>query len=164
MRNPYVDENGNLKIDAEENRKLYECQQKQRAMERAIRKTKRELLMKQDEIDMVAETDVKDILQQEYDRLSYKLRQQNDAYNEFCKEKGLKKQSDRLKVAGFKRAQASKTTGRARAYEHWKQTSVKQSGATTGALNDVNDPTGKEEIYMRRGIITKLEEETKISL
>lgn len=120
LRNPYVDENGKLKIDAEENRKLYEYQQKQRAMERAIRKTKRELLMKQDEIDMVAETDVKDILQQEYDRLSYKLRQQNDAYNEFCKEKGLQKQADRLKVAGFKRSQASKTTGRARAYEHWK--------------------------------------------
>lgn len=120
LRNPYVDENGNLKIDAKENRKLYEAQQKQRTMECAIRKTKRELLMKQDEIDMVAEIDVKDILQQEYDRLSYKLRQQNAAYNEFCRENGLQKQSDRLKVAGFKRAQASKTTGRARAYEHWK--------------------------------------------
>ena len=127
LKNPYVDENGNPKNDTEENRKLYEAQQKQRAMERSIRKTKRKLLMKQEEIDRVAETDVKEILQAEYDRLSYRLRQQNAAYNEFCEKNGLQKQSDRLKVAGFKRAQAAKVNGRARAYEHWKtkQTEIK---------------------------------------
>lgn len=120
LRNPYVDENGNLKIDSEESRKLYENQQKQRAMERSIRKTKRELLMKQQEINMIAETDVKEMLQPEYDKLAYKLRQQNKAYNEFCDKNDLQRQSDRLKVAGFKREQAAKSTGRARAYEHWK--------------------------------------------
>ena len=61
LRNPYLDENGNLKIDSEENRKVYELQQQQRAMERAIRQTKRQLLVKQAEIDGVAETDVKTI-------------------------------------------------------------------------------------------------------
>lgn len=127
LRNPYVDENGNLKIDAKENRKLYEAQQKKRTMERAIRKTKRELLIKQEEINGVAETDVKEILQSEYDKLSYKLRQQNAAYNDFCEKNDLQKQSDRLKVAGFKRQQAAKANGRARAYEHWKtkQTEIK---------------------------------------
>lgn len=119
LRNPYVDENGNPVIDTEESCKLYENQQKQRAMERAIRKTKRELLMKQAEIDSIAEIDVKKIIQEDYDRLAYKLRQQNTAYNEFCEKKGLQKQSDRLKVAGFKRAQASKASGRARAYEQF---------------------------------------------
>lgn len=121
LRNPYVDENGKPTIDTEESRKLYENQQKQRAMERSIRKTKRELLMKQKEIDSIAEVDVKEIIQGNYDRLAYKLRQQNAAYNEFCENNGLQKQSDRLKVAGFKRVQASKATGRARAYEHWKE-------------------------------------------
>ncbi len=120
LRNPYVDENGKLIIDTQESRELYEKQQKQRAMERSIRKTKRQLLMKQEEIDKVAETDVKDVLQGNYDRIAYKLRQQNAAYNKFCEENGLHKQSDRLKVAGFKRAQSSKASGRARAYEHWK--------------------------------------------
>lgn len=143
LRNPYVDGNGNLLIDSDESRKLYENQQKQRSMERAIRKTKRELLMKQDEIDKIAETDVKEMLQEDYDRLAYKLHQQNAAYNKYCEENGLQKQSDRLKVAGFKRAQAAKANGRAIAYEHWKQTSPKQAGATTGALNDVNDPMGE---------------------
>lgn len=48
LRNPYVDENGNLKIDNEENRKRYEMQQKQRAMERSLRAWKRKLIEKQE--------------------------------------------------------------------------------------------------------------------
>lgn len=143
LHNPYVDENGNPVIDSEESRKLYEKQQKQRAMERSIRKTKRELLMKQKQIDKVAEVDVKEILQKDYDRLSYKLRRQNAAYNDFCDKNDLQKQSDRLKVAGFKREQASKASGRARAYEHWKKESSKKAGGTAGALNDANDPLGE---------------------
>lgn len=140
LRNPYVDENGNPVIDTKESRELYEKQQKQRAMERSIRKTKLELLMKQKEIDKVAEIDVKEILQKNYDRLAYKLRQQNAAYNGFCEKNGLQKQSDRLKAAGFKRKQAAKANGRARAYEHWK----KDKGALSGALNDKNDPLGEK--------------------
>lgn len=118
LKNPYVDENGKSTIDTEESRKLYQNQQKQRAMERSIRATKRRLLMKQQEIDLVAETDVKEILQNDYDKLAYKLREQNKAYNEFCTENDLQKQSDRLKVAGYKREQAAKARGRARAFEH----------------------------------------------
>lgn len=118
LKNPYIDENGKSTIDTEESRKLYHNQQKQRAMERSIRATKRRLLMKQQEIDLVAETDVKEILQNDYDKLAYKLREQNKAYNEFCTENDLQKQSDRLKVAGYKREQAAKTRGRARAFEN----------------------------------------------
>lgn len=119
LKNPYVDENGKSTIDTEESRKLYQNQQKQRAMERSIRATKRRLLMKQQEIDLVAETDVKEILQNDYDKLAYKLREQNKAYNEFCTENDLQKQSDRLKVAGYKREQAAKANGRARAFENY---------------------------------------------
>lgn len=118
LKNPYVDEKGKSTIDTEESRKLYQNQQKQRAMERSIRATKRRLLMKQQEIDLVAETDVKEILQNDYDKLAYKLREQNKAYNEFCTENDLQKQSDRLKVAGYKREQAAKARGRARAFEN----------------------------------------------
>lgn len=118
LRNDYFDKDGNPRIDAEENRKEYERQQKQRAMERAIRKTKRELLVKQSEIKMVAETDVKEMLQQQYDGLSYKLRTQNEKYRQFCTENKMKMQYDRLKVAGFKRQQAAQANGRATAYEN----------------------------------------------
>lgn len=116
LRNPYLDENGSLKIDSEENRKVYELQQQQRAMERAIRQTKRQLIVKQAEIDGVAETDVKEMLQPQYDKLAYKLRMQNRKYNQFCADNGLRTQADRIKVAGFKREQAAKANGRATAY------------------------------------------------
>ena len=125
LQNPYLDENRNIKIDNEENRKWYELQQKQRAMERAIRKTKRELLMKQQEIDSIAETDVKDILQPQYDKLAYKLREQNQRYNKFCEENDLQTQADRIKVAGFKRAQAARANGRATVYNNEKYNEFK---------------------------------------
>lgn len=120
LRNPYLDENGNLKIDSDENRKVYDLQQQQRAMERAIRQTKRQLLVKQAEIDGVAETDVKEMLQPEYDRLAYRLRMQNQKYKQFCADNGLQTQADRIKVAGFKRAQSAKANGRATVYKNEK--------------------------------------------
>lgn len=118
LKNPYVDENGKSIIDTEENRKLYKLQQKQRAMERAIRKTKKQLLVKKEEINKIAETDVREILQQNYDEMSYKLRMQNKAYSEFCDKNKLQRQSERLKVAGFKRKHASEANGRASIYKN----------------------------------------------
>lgn len=118
LRNPYVDADGKPKIDIHESQELYQRQQEQRRMERAIRKTKRELLMKKAEIDGVAETDVKEMLQPQYDKLAYKLRTQNQAYEHFCTEHDLQTQAERLKVAGFKKKQASVANGRATAYQN----------------------------------------------
>lgn len=117
LRNPYTDENGNLKIDTEENRKRYELQQKQRAMERSIRATKRKLIEKEEQMRLVAETDVKDILQKDYDKLSYRMTQQNKAYNDFCKANDLQPQYDRIKVADFGREQAKRSNAGARRYK-----------------------------------------------
>ena len=140
LRNPYLDENGNLKIDSEENRKVYELQQQQRTMERAIRQTKRQLLMKQAEIDGVAETDVKAMLQPEYDRLAYRLRTQNQRYKQFCADNGLQTQADRIKVAGFKRAQSAKANGRATVYQNVKSQSINEKSLRTkdGGTHGVN--------------------------
>lgn len=121
LRNPYVDENGNLKIDTEENQKRYELQQKQHAMERSIRKTKRELIMKQQEISLVAETDVKSILQADYDRLANRWQEQNRRYNEFCEENGLQPQYDRIKVADFNRQQTKDANKAATRYRREKE-------------------------------------------
>ncbi len=118
LRNPYVDADGNPKINVHESQELYEKQQQQRSMERAIRQTKRELLAKQAELSGIAETDVKDMLQPQYDKLAYKLRIQNQQYKQFCADNGLQTQTDRIKVAGFKRTQASKANGRATAYSN----------------------------------------------
>lgn len=138
LRNPYLDENGNLKIDSDENWKVYELQQQQRAMERAIRQTKRQLLVKQAEIDGVAETDVKSMLQPEYDRLAYRLQMQNQKYKQFCADNGLQTQADRIKVAGFKRAQSAKANGRATAYQH-QRTGKAAHSVNTGAKVKYNE-------------------------
>ena len=121
LRNPYVDENGNLKIDSEENKKRYELQQKQRAMERSLRAWKRKLIVKEQEIAGVAETDVKEILQRDYDRMAYQLTQKNKAYNDFCKQNDLQPQYDRIKVADFGREQTKQANQGARRYKKEKE-------------------------------------------
>lgn len=118
LRNPYVDADGNPKINVHESQELYEKQQQQRSMERAIRQTKRELLAKQAELSGIAETDVKDMLQPQYDKLAYKLRIQNQQYKQFCADNGLQTQADRIKVAGFKEKQSAVANGRATAYSN----------------------------------------------
>lgn len=117
LRNPYVDENGNLKIDSEENKKRYDLQQKQRAMERSLRTWKRKLIVKEQEISGVAETDAKEILQRDYDRMAYQLTQKNKAYNDFCTAKDLQPQYDRIKVADFGREQKKRSNAGAKRYK-----------------------------------------------
>ena len=104
------------KLDKEESQKRYDLEQKQRYFERAVRKTKRLLLVKEQELK--AFPDNQDI-QSEYDKLSYKLRMQNRQYGEFCAENDLQRQYDRVKVAGFKKEQAKRANGRATAYSNY---------------------------------------------
>ena len=104
------------KLDKEESQKRYDLEQKQRYFERAVRKTKRLLLVKEQELK--AFPDNQDI-QSEYDKLSYKLRMQNRQYGEFCAENNLQRQYDRVKVAGFKKEQAKRANGRATAYSNY---------------------------------------------
>lgn len=73
MRNPWRDAEGNLldgsgnKITDAENLKRYEDSQKQRAMERGIRKTKRQLIVKQEELAWASGAE-REKLQREYDK------------------------------------------------------------------------------------------------
>lgn len=126
MVNKYLDENGNVNINADESQKLYDSQQKQRLLEREIRKTKREIMTKKQELDMIAETDVKEILQPQYDKLTYKLRMQNKRLQLFCKNNDLQLQGDRTKVSGFNKKQSAIANGRATAYKN----KIKKNGTT----------------------------------
>lgn len=126
MVNKYLDENGNVNINADESQKLYDLQQKQRLLEREIRKTKREIMTKKNELDMIAETDVKEILQPQYDKLAYKLRMQNKKLQSFCKNNDLQLQGDRTKVSGFSKKQSAIANGRATAYKN----KIEKNGTT----------------------------------
>lgn len=121
LRNPYVDENGEMKIDSEENKKRYELQQKQRAMERSLRAWKRKLIEKQEQINNPREDMDIGKLQQEYDRMAYQLTQKNKAYNDFCKQNDLQPQYDRIKVADFGREQTKQANQGARRYKKEKE-------------------------------------------
>lgn len=114
LRNPWADEH---KIDSEENKKIYEDTQKQRAMERSIRATKRRLIMKNEEInsDDVPESE-KEKLRSEYDRMAFKLTEQNKEYNKFCEENNLAAQYYRNKVADFGYKQQSRANAGAKRF------------------------------------------------
>lgn len=94
--------------DEEESKRKYDLAQKQRRMERGIRATKRKLMVHETAIE--ASRDEKAIfdLQLEYDKIAAKLKKQNKAYNEFCKENELQKEAERLHVAKWNREEAHK--------------------------------------------------------
>lgn len=102
-------------IDREESQKRYDLEQTQRAIERAVRKTKRQLLVKEQELSAFPDDEN---IRGDYDKLAYRLRMQNRKYGEFCAENNLQRQYDRVKVAGFKKEQAKKSNGRATAYKN----------------------------------------------
>lgn len=119
LRNPWRNADGNMMLGNgemltdEKNEARYRLQQKQRAMERGIRKTKRELLIKQQELGLIAETDVRAVLQGDYDHLAAKLTQQSRAYNEFCEKNDLQPDYVRVKVADFGSKQQARADERA---------------------------------------------------
>lgn len=100
-------------IDSEENKKAYELSQRQRTLERRIRKTKRELQAAKTSIKNGDES-TKAEMQKYYDRKAVLLQKQNTTYNDFCEENGLKRLQDRLHVAGWNRSQASAASSAAK--------------------------------------------------
>lgn len=104
------------KFDAEENKKLYELQQRQRALERRIRKTKREVMGLKTAADNLPDGVAKDELTATYHYKAYKLRRQNAQYKAFCEANKLKPLQDRLKIAKWDRKQASAAAVAAKTY------------------------------------------------
>lgn len=104
------------KFDAEENKKLYELQQQQRAMERRIRRQKRELMGLKAAVDNLPEGEAKEQIQQQYRRKAARLQALNEQYKIFCETHGLKPLQDRLEIARWDRKQAAAAAAAARKY------------------------------------------------
>ena len=111
MGNPFE------QYDTEENLKEYELQQRQRTLERRIRNTKREV-MTLDTARTAAQGSFKDVFDNDYQRKAALLQKQNAAYNQYCKENGLKKQSERIAIAKWDRSQAAKARAAAKRYNN----------------------------------------------
>lgn len=99
MTNPFE------QYDSEENLKQYELEQRQRSLERRIRKTKREVM------NWKAAGD-----EEMYQRKAALLQKQNAAYNQFCEDNGLKKQSERIRIAKWNRSEAAKARAAAKRF------------------------------------------------
>lgn len=106
---PYIEgvsHNPFEQFDSEENKKRYEAEQKQRAMERAIRKSKRKCEGLKTAVDNADEA-TRPAMQEAYGKAAAKLRQQNAEYKQFCEDNGLKTRQDRVSIAGWDRKQAA---------------------------------------------------------
>lgn len=91
--------------DSEENKKAYELSQRQRAMERRIRRTKRACMTQKAAVDFAGE-ESRAALEEQYRKRAQLLKRQNEAYNNFCEKHNIKRRSERLQVAKWDREQA----------------------------------------------------------
>lgn len=114
QENPYKD------IMTADNVRMEKLEQRQRALERRVRKTKREVMGLQEAVDKCQDEAARFELQQTLDRKSYLLSRQNKAYNEFCKENSLRPLNERLRIAKFDRQRAASARGAARRYQNAK--------------------------------------------
>ena len=114
QENPYKD------IQTADNVRMEKLEQRQRTLERRVRKTKREVMGLQESVDKCQDEAAKFELQQTLDRKSYLLSKQNRAYSEFCKANDLRPLNERLQIARWNREQAAKARGAARRYQNAK--------------------------------------------
>nr|DAG84480.1 MAG TPA: minor capsid protein [Caudoviricetes sp.] len=110
MTNPYEN------YDTEENRLAYDLQQRQRALERRIRKTKRETMGLKAALDNAQTPETAATLAEAYSKKAAQLEKQNAAYKKFCAENDLKELQDRISIARWDRKQAASARGAARKY------------------------------------------------
>jgi hypothetical protein len=115
MENPFDN------YDSEENQKAYEIQQRQRTLERRIRKTKRECMGLQEAVSKAETPKAVEKLTRTYERKAALLAKQNAAYNDYCDQHDLKRLSERLTIAKWDRSQAAKARAAAKRYANGKE-------------------------------------------
>ena len=115
VNNPYAD------IQTADNYRIEKLEQRQRTLERRIRKTKREVMGLQEAVGKCQDEAARQELQKALDRKSYLLQKQNKAYNDYCKGNDLRPQAERIAVAKWNREQAAKASGAARRYQNVKE-------------------------------------------
>ena len=111
VNNPYKD------IQTAENERMEKLEQRQRALERRIRKTKQAVMGLQTAVENCKDDALRFELQAELDRKSYLLQKQNAAYKDYCKQNDLRELQDRLMIAKWNRQSAAKARGAAKRYK-----------------------------------------------
>lgn len=120
----------------------YEAEQKQRAMERQIRK-ERAKLAGYDEAIKAADGVLKAGLKNDFDALAYKMKAHEAKYKDFSKQTGLRTQTERLQIKGFNKSVSQKAVYSAKKLENPEKYGIINIGKSVGAkaLNyNVYDP------------------------
>ena len=104
----------------EENFEQYEKEQRQRTLERRIRKTKREVMGWKEAVDAETDDKAKFELDLQYQKKASLLQRQNEAYQEYCEKNNLRPLTDRITIARWNRQQAAAARGAAKRYENAK--------------------------------------------
>ena len=120
-----ISERASFPIDKAENAKEYELSQKQRSMERAIRRSKRGLAALNESINSTDDPELKAKLQSRFDRSSATLKQQEQRMNEFCEANDLIVRNDRVRVVGFGKSVSQRAVHGSKRY-------VKKQGGGSG--------------------------------
>ena len=136
MDNPFE------QFDSEENKKQYKKEQRQRVLERKIRKTKREVMGLKESVDNCKDDKAKFALDMDYQKKALLLEKQNVAYKEYCEKNNLKILNDRIQIARWDRKQAAAARGAAKRYENAHGGSVAK---TTKSANTIIKPKDIQE-------------------
>ena len=119
-----------------DNAKAEQLQQRQRELERRIRRTKREVMALKTAVDNASDEKLKFELNQDYQRKSALLQKQNQAYKDFCEQNGLKPLQDRIQIAKWDRQQAAAARGAAQWYENREKQKPSALGAGMGSSGE----------------------------
>lgn len=103
-----ISERANLPVDVKENNRQYELSQKQRAMERSIRASKRRLAAFDGAVQECDDEVLKRRLLSKFERHSAILKTKEKRLAEFCNANGLYPQNDRVRVVGFNKSVSQK--------------------------------------------------------
>lgn len=103
-----ISERANLPVDINENNRQYELSQKQRAMERSIRKSKRTCAALDGAIQACDDDVLKRNLKNKFERHSAILKEKEKRLSEFCAKNDLLPENDRVRVVGFGKSVSQK--------------------------------------------------------
>ena len=142
---------------AEENLEAYELSQKQRAYERAIRQSKRELAALDSARQNTDDPALKAKLDKQFERKSATLKNREQRLDSFCKQNGLMKDGSRVRTVGFDRSVSQKAVHAVKNYAAAKNNSgngltsggnggIINTGAISGALNPISKAAEKHAI------------------
>lgn len=103
-----ISERANMPVDISENNEQYALSQKQRAMERSIRASKRRLAAYDGALAETEDEVLKRKLQNQFERHSAILKTKEKRLSEFCDKNGLYPEKDRVRVVGFGKSVSQK--------------------------------------------------------